>query len=582
MAVNLPKKSRDYIRFRADQIRSNPDITSFHYPSKLYELNGNYYHSKDLITDRKNSIMPGFDSHYVNCFSDAVEKFFIAKELGLEPRFFMVYNVRDKKEKNNGCSSGAKGLEQKLSELVGDDSPDGADHSFIDVKIRQRKTRVIVDPLMGNFGFIKYDDDARQFRVSPYDPEKKEVKEYDYMIELDEKELLKKISFYETPTGFARMLEPGQKIAEDTAGKNQAAASYVRYHPDENELEVQVHLSNQIYLNHCIKNRIRLDPKASRSEEIIDLSCYSNCEWMSLNNEIKFGSFLLKDVKAYWKALESSFSKRYKSPSSHISSQNYKRVSYEKKDSGFPGLYELARGEKGIDELIDFGMSSKDAKDMIRLSENAKESFNQIIDNKDFTTFCIVKSYIEDSVYEARLDELKKQGKDNEGYIFTEKERYGLFRETQRQGYKYALKQVFCDDILGEIKLKARAGRMNFSKKKVRQKKAQYSARANEAYKKNSDYYSLLAVSKRQFNNIRDNELSIAHFSEEINELEQKAVDDFDSFKDEHYNGMLKMYLNVVEEMMIRSYHCRSRLQLRGLFKHMQPKIKTYLDEKRS
>ena len=152
-----------------------------------------------------------------DCFSKAALYYLIAKELGLNPKF---YWASDMKDLNEGEHANEKGT---------------ADHSFITVKTK-KNIEQIVDPFMDAWGEVTFSE-GNEMKI--YNRGKNEIKtrKYAALMKMSEQEILEKIEQNRSKEGGKLALSGSQKI------KSCRDNAYIKFDSETNKLSIKLSFS---------------------------------------------------------------------------------------------------------------------------------------------------------------------------------------------------------------------------------------------------------------------------------------------------------------------------------------------------
>jgi hypothetical protein len=590
MKTKLPKKTEQYIN---DTVRKLNHIKKRYASSKmpyiLYreDYTDPSYGFEDMIRNGNYCPLPTYSDITVQCFTNAVYKYFVAKKLGLNPRFFSAYGFRkcdEARKVGKKAKEERNSLENKLEELSDKKENEDMDHSFIDVIDPSTKRREIIDNLMGNYGFVKYDEKKNKILVKgTKGTGMKETIKYNFMVQLDEEELIKRIKFLQSDIGAIKMLETGQRLGTYPINKSNRIAVYSRFNPEENELEIQIQSDFPMYMSRGIKNIISYDQHAKKKKETIDFSYFMKADWMRLSNVIQMGSLPLKDVKAIWKIAEKIFSAKYKNPSSFI------RKTFE--DKVIKEMNELCGSDeffsqKSIEKIAEkakkdeaCGIGKEELEDLAAISEKISENFKKSMTD-EFSRKVLIFGYNTETAYKQEVEKRKNEKTDFEGHIYPEKERYAIIDELRRKMVNFKKTRKYLGELIDENFDKTQPKWKNLTKKKlikalrnVDRKEAKYEAEYQQ-------YGWLLRNHADLFNKHRDRELAEKEIRPVKNELDEMSEKNPEEYLKRHEEGLFDKYCLQMQRLSLVAYQSRKYLELKGLLPLIEPKIKTYLKSK--
>jgi hypothetical protein len=308
------------------------------------------------------------------CLENAVRKFVIAQQLGLNPRFFQVFGYRE----------GISGIRRS--------TPIRYDHAFIDVDTG-RKRRILIDNQLGLFGRVTYKESSivvqqnwRSFNT---------VRDFDELVELTEEQIVERINYLRTPEGALSMLATGQNLFGFSTSFGYAL-NMVKYVFAENILESHITMSPPISANKALINRMQLDEKGRVKDSVLEFSTYTESSWMDYIKFTSFASLPLEAVLALKEIPE-------------VAEQCKDR----KKDNLLEFLVGLCNDQRG----------HKQMKNLLELLSAQYELLT-----KDDEKFEKIKRSLEFSgIYHAALDNAIASGTAHNGYIFPEEVRNRKF-----------------------------------------------------------------------------------------------------------------------------------------------------------
>gem|GEM_PF-7065229 len=203
------------------------------------------------------------------CFGFAVAQYFLAKELGLNPKI------------KNAIGLKVKPLDSDSSKM---DMHCKGDHFMVEVN-PGGKQPILIDSLLSLYGPVIYSHHS--FRLKENDTTRYMGATFDCLIEYTEQELLKKINYLRTPAGSIEML----KTSEVVHSRNKEASA-IKYEPSSNTIEIQIRATDlfayraKVPTNRGYNNRIKLDQKARIQESELTLCFFDECHWDNLDSGV--------------------------------------------------------------------------------------------------------------------------------------------------------------------------------------------------------------------------------------------------------------------------------------------------------
>lgn len=217
--LEFPEKSVELAREIANRYKRR-EKSKYQLAANLYEghfLEINYGFSEAL---KKGNCGPYLNEiiKESDCFSKAASYYLVAKELGLNPKFYFASDMKDLDEGEHASEKGTM------------------DHSFITVKTK-KGIEQIIDPFMSAWGKAKFSSKINEIKI--YDRSKKRIKtrKYAALIEMSEQEILEKIEQNRSKEGGKLVLSGSQKI------KSHGNNLHIEFNSETNKLSVKLPFS---------------------------------------------------------------------------------------------------------------------------------------------------------------------------------------------------------------------------------------------------------------------------------------------------------------------------------------------------
>lgn len=381
----------------------------------------------------------------IQCFSFAVAQYFLARELGLNPKIKNAIGIRVKSLDNGSIDRHWKG-----------------DHCLVEVNTGGKQP-VLIDSLLSLYGPVTYH--PHKFRLKESETTKYMGATFDCLIEYTEQELLKKINYLRTPTGSIEMLKTSEVI---TSRKGEKSA--IKYNPSLNEVEIQLRTTDlfeyraKMPTNMGYNTHLKLDQKARIQESELTLCFYDEDKWDSLDGGVIIDSLCLDCSLTYatmagsqqreWreqKAKKANNKKGNKKQNDKTKRDKPKEklklsdmlkhfyrhnISIKNLEDGIKTL-----GQKNIDEpiktqiswaaerlkvLYSLFLKREDRKKTLGLGEGLLNTPQK--DTKEVESFMkadvIIEAYNE---YWEKLANAIREGKDHDGFLYSEKARHKVF-----------------------------------------------------------------------------------------------------------------------------------------------------------
>lgn len=566
MGIQLDPDTEKSIKLAASKLRFKTKDSKSGITAELYRY-GRPYGFETQLLNNEFMVIPGLDVHTVDCFTNAVEKYLIAKELGLNPRFFSVYGF-DRKEKPP--QDGLSELEKRVQEIQGED--EGTDHSIIDIERPKDRKRIIIDNQMGNFGLVKYEQGKIKVRKGRVGPAK--AIGYSQMFEYDEDDLQKKIEFLQSPEGKVRMLESGQKIGIEMLNCKHGGFFFVDYDRNEDSIETQLQLPLPVIMNFAVTSTAHLDEGAGIKRRDMRFCQYMESTWNRLKGQVSFGRYEKDEVEAYWKVLRKAFSRDFRNPSSHLKKHAFYEHDKELDRMGIPHML----SSRSIDDALQRmrsgeelgGLSPDDIEPMRRVADSVENQYQTAI-NDQRHSFMLCYMCLGKLIYDAALKE------SGQGTVHEEKEIYGLLEKLRRKAAVHATKNKLAwsrvDDKASGIETMGDKSIASLVKdaKEVEEKLL-------EARREYREYRDLMFISPGMYKTSVDMDLVLKDAKEYLERESGKLLKSTEAFVKKHSDELHDFFCRRVRWFMIMAYQAKTHLDLKPYMPNILKTIKDYKD----
>ena len=414
--AQMPAETIEWAKKRADKIRKLTKNNKSEMARMLYKKGHGYkwadwyYGFNEALKTGNYAPFPHEIKERSQCFSFAVAQYCVAKELGLKPKINNAIGMRDPDN----------------SSLI-DDSFQG-DHFFVEIDTGN-KFPFIIDKQMGLFGPVTYKNHSIKVRNQGI-TDITEV-DYDVLIEFTEQELLDKISYLRTPKGSIEMLKVGEKVK---VGDDNPSV-IIKYIAEKNQLEIFSYAQNVFNKKNIIPNRlarihrVQLDSNAEIISSTIELGYFKERDWDSFKDMVILDSIPTKDVLEYQKILL----RQDREKKAHMN----KREKAKAKNREYLRIGELLKKTYKNEGSIDQNLAWL-AERMVMMQKwwQSKVHETEGLDRRQLIIDV-------NESYRALLEQRIRQGKDHDGYLYSEERRNSFFFNALEKGNEYFRNKYF-------------------------------------------------------------------------------------------------------------------------------------------
>ena len=377
--MNFPKKSRDWARKAAAKRRAE---------YRQIPPMGNRKEHLALLLYRERLFNYGYDEpleqgiacrwpHEVKqkweCVENAVGRYMVAKELGLNPRFFFVYGY---------------GLSDNRYE-----------HAFIDVDVGLKK-RVIIDSQLSTYG--RYTASNGRILIADNVYTRSESRRFTQLYQLPEDAIIRTVKFLRTPKGIEKMFEEGQLVSSFRF-RGITSNVFMQYEREVNEFYTAVTSYYDLFADRCIS--FQTEVGKDNPNQRVQFILFKDTKWAELLNASLIGEVNLELVRKYY--------------DKHIKGADF--VDYENTEY---------KSDANLDSISRFGQKPKQALRAIHqelckskeLDEIIQENFEKLKQDKENfdrerAGLILLGFY------------LAKAGERKEGFVFSAKKRDEFARQ---------------------------------------------------------------------------------------------------------------------------------------------------------
>jgi len=529
------------------------------------------------------------------CFGFAVAQYFLAKELGLNPKMKNAIGIKVKSLDNGNIDRHWKG-----------------DHFIVEIDPGGKQS-ILIDSLLSLYGPVTYY--PHRFRLKENETTVHLGATFDCLIEYTEQELLKKINYLRTPTGSIEML----KTSEVVASRNNEVSA-IKYEPSPNTIEIQIRATElfeyraKVPTNRGYNNRIKLDQKARVQESELTMCFFDECQWDSLDSAVIIDSFSLDCSLSYatiagrqqreWreqKTKKANNKKDHKKNNDKTKDDKPKEklrlsdmlkhfyrnnISIENLEDGIKTL-----DQKNIDEPIKTQINW--AAERLRMlhslflkREERKKALGEGLlnapqkDTKEVESFMkadvIIEAYGE---YQEKLANAIKEGKDYNGFLYSEKARRGVFLKEFHKANVFYVKRIIPlleKEFLAKCGFEKNSGISSRKRNNWRQYKPleDLIGAIGSCHKERRDAYNLLTDEQifldKKFHRLKDFNSDFKSFYKAPDNAEKNPTRNFIAYAIIIDDFLRNIYDNFKEAITLPKY-----------VSQVQKRVRAYLREKK-
>lgn len=535
-STNFPRKSLYWAKKKAKQLASKKDHPNIK-TKRLYDNMNIVYGFEESLNTGNFAPWPHEVKKETQCLIYAGCAYMTAKELGLDPRLFNVFGVRDSLSVKN-----KHGL--------------AGDHAFIDVNTGA-KTRVIVDKQTSMIGFANYNKEKRRIRIKDNPYTGSTVRHYDNLVELTPEQYVKKIQFLRTPPGSINMLEQGQIIDRYQIDKYFSCELGIKYSQENKEIEAHISMDIPLGANKLFIYKYMPGDDGKPLDERIEFAAYRESYWFQYKDRLNIGTYNLGTVRLIWDIFRNVIVTKDSKVSRHGNIESNKLKNHFI-DKGV-GDNLTVRNRQTLEKIVDIETVEKsfDAMDdeielqYAKLSSQGDELFDHIIKSE--------------AAYNKAKNKVIAAGEDNEGFIFTHEERKKYIFE---QIDKWEKTETIEKDYFFRS-LRANAERKETASYYTRKQKMK-SRESNKIRDQVGTLYWIFKKMKGRYDMIADKQL----FSEK--NRKGNLPENISSLSEPDESEKYSAYRKIVFDYLINSYQMKDELTLKKYRKCLESKFKDY------
>lgn len=394
----LLARTRSFCRRKAKKLKKDNGSKKVKLAQALYGNIGISYGFDESLKTGNYGPFPHEIKKTAECVNYAAYVYFLADALGLKPRLFWCYKLKHPKE--------------NAHEAFG-----SFDHAFIDVDVGAKR-RVVIDPLLQMYGPVSYDLFKRTMSVVDNPNTNNTKREFERLEELKLSDIVERLMFHRTPEGEMKLLEQGQAIS------TKYTSWMIHYSPDKRTLESRMIRTDPFVMKRVMKQRFHYDESGEIDSGSLELGVCSKVGWLELSDYVSFGEFDIAPVNALFDAVEEVVETVYKSP-------NWKGRFKPSKLRKLLSSYGI-QGFKA--ERLPESVDRQKVSDALSAFEKlAEEQFKVIVNQQNKELF--ISNLACNALYSAELEKRKKQGADNDNFIFPRKKLNSLAAKAIRNLY---------------------------------------------------------------------------------------------------------------------------------------------------
>ncbi len=388
----LIRKAREFANERADKIagthknKTRKKRKKTWLAEKLFDGDSLEYGFEESIEKDNYGPFPHEIENLAECVVFAARQYFLAEAMGLNPKIFWIYGVKNHKYDMNS----------EVFEVY--------DHAFIDTDVGRPK-RLAIDVQMDMYGYVTYDQFKGEMRVTPNGLTKNTARKFTKLEEITFDEMVDRLIFMRSPEGTIRLLEQGQSMKKFQA--------MYQFDSEAMTLETRTHITNELIVNNLLRQRFHFDEEGNEDGSEIEFGSYTKVGWSTYENHMKIAQFDERALTPFFASLEALMATRYASP--------WKRRKYSSEiaaEIASMGLKDFEVDASKVPEGID---SAELAEETGRMEALVRQEYAKLPGNEGAEIF--ENALLVRELYRIELEKRKAAGEDHDGFIYPEDER---------------------------------------------------------------------------------------------------------------------------------------------------------------